>query len=181
MDDRGAPVSEQPQNVASSPSPARQVDPLKIQDFVRRLRDNQNFGLGLLGGLIGGLIGAVLWALVTALTKYEIGFMAIGVAFLVGFGVRTLGKGVDKSFGYLGAVLSLLGCAAGSFLASVAIISGQQHVDFLFALVRLAPHAFDILKATFTFIDLLFYGIALYFGYRYSFRQLTQAELANLT
>ena len=163
-----------------SPS-APQIDPLKFQDFVRRMRDGQNLGLGLFGGIIGGLIGAVLWAIITALSNYELGIMAIGVAFLVGFGVRTLGKGVDKTFGYLGAVLSLLSCAAGSFLAAVAIISRQQHVDFLFALGRLTPHAFDILKGSFTFIDLIFYAVALYFGYRYSFRQITHAELANLT
>ncbi|HXM19603.1 MAG TPA: hypothetical protein VN934_12470 [Candidatus Tumulicola sp.] len=163
------------------PSSAPQIDPFKFQDFVRRMRDGQNLGLGFLGGLIGGLIGAILWAIITALSNYELGIMAIGVAFLVGFGVRTLGKGVDKTFGYLGAVLSLLSCAAGSFLAAVAIASRQQHVDFLFALARLTPHAFDILKDSFTFIDLIFYAVALYFGYRYSFRQITHAELANLT
>jgi hypothetical protein len=36
------------------------------------------------------------------------------------------------------------------------------------------------LKAGFEPIDVLFYGIALYFGYRYSFRQIKMEELEKL-
>jgi hypothetical protein len=37
----------------------------------------------------------------------------------------------------------------------------------------------DLMKATFSPIDLLFYGIAVYEGYRFSFRQVTPEELAG--
>jgi len=58
-------------------------------------------------------IGAALWALITVATNYQIGFMALGVGFLVGHSVRAFGKGVDTGFGVLGAVLALAGCLAG--------------------------------------------------------------------
>ena len=33
--------------------------------------------------------------------------------------------------------------------------------------------AIELMSATFQVMDLLFYGLAVYFGYRYAFRQLT--------
>ena len=41
--------------------------------------------------------------------------------------------------------------------------------------------ALEILTETFSLFDLLFYGIAVYEGYRFSMRQLTDAELQSLT
>ena len=82
------------------------IDESKLQAFVARRRDAQNLGLGLLGGVIGAALGALAWAAVTALTQFQIGWMSIGVGFLTGVGVRILGKGVDKVFGYVGAALA---------------------------------------------------------------------------
>jgi hypothetical protein len=41
--------------------------------------------------------------------------------------------------------------------------------------------AMELLVATFSPMDLLFYGIAVYEGYHLSFRQVTDQELAELT
>lgn len=38
----------------------------------------------------------------------------------------------------------------------------------------------ELLRATFSPIDLLFYGLALYYGYKAAFRRITPAEQANL-
>ena len=135
----------------------------------------------MLGGAIGAALGALAWAAITALTQFRIGWMSIGVGFLTGFGVRVFGKGIDKIFGYIGALLSLVGCAAGNVLAAVMYISAHDHVPFTTLLMRTTPGiAWSILSATFSPIDLLFYGIALYFGYRYSFHRITAQELAAL-
>ncbi len=42
----------------------------------------------ILGGLIGGAAGVVIWVLVGYLSQYEVGWIAWGVGFLVGVGVR---------------------------------------------------------------------------------------------
>jgi hypothetical protein len=48
-------------------------------------------------------------------------------------------------------------------------------------LAHLTPNlAWRILTQGVNVIDLLFYGIALYFGYRYSFQRITSDELASL-
>jgi hypothetical protein len=41
--------------------------------------------------------------------------------------------------------------------------------------------AWDMIVADFSPIDLLFYGLGLYYGYRSSFHRITQEELASLT
>jgi hypothetical protein len=158
------------------------IDPVQLQAFIAKRRDAQNFGFGVLGGIIGAVIGAALWGGITAATDgRQIGFMAIGVGFLVGFGVRTLGKGIDKIFGVAGAVLSLAGCVAGNLLAVMIIYANQQNMPFAELAARMTPSAaWSMLTETFNFMDVIFYGIALYFGYTYSFHKITPEELQAL-
>ena len=137
--------------------------------------------MGIVGGIIAALIGAAAWAGVTVLTNYQIGWMAVGVGFIVGYAVRVLGKGLSKVYGVVGAVLALTGCLAGNLFSVCAVLSKQEAIPFFDLLSRLNPLIImDLMKATFSPIDLLFYGIAVYEGYRFSFRQITQEELAGL-
>jgi hypothetical protein len=107
--------------------------------------------------------------------------MAVGVGFLVGLTIRKLGKGIDNSFRIAGAVFSLLGCLAGNLLAVLIVYSQQESIPLFDLLSRLNPRiAVALLKATFDPIDLLFYGIAIYEGYRFSIRPITREELEKL-
>ncbi len=57
----------------------------------------------------------------------------------------------------------------------------SEHASFFSLLTRLNPSlAVALLQATFSPMDLLFYGIAVYEGYHFSFQPLTDAELARL-
>lgn len=150
--------------------PPTEFDQLRLQRQIRELRENQNLLLGLVGGIAGAALGATLWAIITALTKFQIGWMAVGVGFLVGYGIRILGKGLDPSFGYMGAAFSLLGCVAGNLLTVVIVVSSRQNVPLLDLLSRLDLQvSLQLLKATFHPLDALFYGIAVYEGYKLSF------------
>jgi hypothetical protein len=124
---------------------------------------------------------AGLWAIITASTGYQIGFMAVGVGFVVGYTIRLLGKGIDPVFGYAGSALALLGCVLGNILAASAILASQENVPFFDILAALDLRlAADLLVAWFSPIDVLFYGIAVYEGYKLSFRQLSEQELLDL-
>ena len=136
---------------------------------LQELRDNQSLPLGVLGGLGGGAIGAALWALITSLTGFQIGWMAVGVGFLVGGGVRLLGRGVDRTFGVTGAGLALAGCLAGNLLTFTVILARQYQMTLPAALSRLTPSlVLEMFRAWFSPMDLLFYAIAIYEGYRFS-------------
>jgi hypothetical protein len=145
------------------------------------LRDNQNLGAAIAGGLIGALIGAIVWAILTVVTKFEIGWEAVGVGFLVGFGVRKLGRGIDPVFGYVGAALSILGIALGNIVSAMMVIAADQHIPFMDIAMRMSPsNAWMLLTAGFSPIDALFYGLGIYYGYRYSFHRPTAQELSTL-
>jgi hypothetical protein len=168
---------EQPQ----TPAAAAQLDPQKFSLLLDRLRSEQNLPAGAVTGLLAALIGAVVWAAVTYVTHYQIGWMAVGVGFLVGYAVRLSGKGIDKTYGIIGAGLAFIGCALGNLLAICALVAKQENVSLLAILANLdLVAAGQILLETFQFMDLLFYGIAIYEGYKFSFRQITEQELATL-
>ena len=144
---------------AVAPPPARTTSPV----------DEQSLPMGLLAGLAAAAVGAGLWALVTVLTGYQIGWMAIGVGFLVGLAVRLAGKGTTSTFQVLGAVLALGGCLAGNLLTICIVAAGKLGVSMTQMVLGLTPDfVVDTMSATFSPIDLLFYGLAVYAGYKYS-------------
>jgi hypothetical protein len=157
------------------------VDPVILQAALHRLRFEQNLALAVLAGGAAALLGACVWAAITFATSFQIGWMAVGVGFLVGYAVRTFGKGIDKSFAIVGAAWSLAGCAVGNLLSVIGVISKQQNIPFFDILEKLNPEIVaSLMQATFSPMDLLFYGIAVYEGYRFSLRQITQGDLMKI-
>jgi Na+-driven multidrug efflux pump len=105
--------------------------------------------------------------------------MAIGVGFLVGFAVRAAGKGIDPVFGVVGAALALVGCVLGNLLMVLYFLADKEQLPFLDLLSRLDLDLVGrVMAATFDVMDIVFYGIAMYFGYKYAFRQVTNDKLA---
>jgi len=156
----------------------------EIKPLVPDRQPKQSLSMALVGGLAAAVVGAMVWAVITVATNYQIGWMAVGVGFLVGGAVRTLGRGSDKSFGYLGATMSVFGCLLGNLLSICAIVAGQEGLSPLAVVAHVGSHPAVIpaaLLATFRPLDLLFYAIAIYEGYRFSFRQVTNAELSRVT
>lgn len=165
------------------PQYVRELDPAKVQAFEESRQAEQNLGLAILAGSAAALLGAGLWAVITVVSDYQIGWMAIGVAFLVGWSVRTFGKGVQPVFGLVGAGLALAGCLAGNFFTIAAVIAREEAAPLsaVFMFLVLNPSVdLELLVRTFSPLDLLFYGLALYYGYKYSFRPVTAAERESL-
>lgn len=128
-----------------------------------------NFGLGLLAGLVAAVAGAIVWALITVTTKFQIGFMAIAVGFLVAWSVRTAGKGSSTAFGVLGAGCALFGCVLGNLLSVCGFVAAQRSMSVLNVVTKVLEDpslAGRLLQAGFREMDLVFYAIAMYEGYK---------------
>jgi hypothetical protein len=171
-----APAAENYYNPAQQALPGTPViQGNQVANYVEQIRHEENFGMALVAGSAAAMIGALLWGIITAVTNYRIGFMAMGIGVLVGFAVQKFGKGIDTKFGVAGAVLSLLGCMVGNILAVLLIVAQLEGVSFLTIFFNLGPGMMvTILQADFSPIDLLFYGLAIYEGYRFSFRRDTE-------
>ena len=158
------------------------VDELRLNKYMEERGERQSFSNGLLlGGGAAAALSAAIWATVTFTTGYQIGFMAIGVGFLVGYAVRIGGKGFEDRFGYLGGALALIGCLLGNLLATCAAISQQQTgMSFFDVILNLKlDFIVNIYKETFSPMDLIFYGLAVYEGYRFSFKPVTNEEVSQ--
>lgn len=118
-------------------------------------------GAALAAGAAAAAVGAVVWGTVTFVTDFQIGWMAVGVGAGVGVAMRRAGRGAGARLRKAAAVLALLGCLAGNLLATVAYVAGFTHVPYFQVLGALdLDAALDLMKATFSPMDLLFYGIA---------------------
>jgi len=150
----------------------------KLNTYLEKLKLEQNLPLAIGAGIATALVGAILWAIITVATKYQIGYMAIGIGFIVGFAVKLTGKGFDPVFGIVGGGLALLGCAIGNFLSVIGFYAAQESISFFSVLSHIELAAIpEIMMETTEPIDLLFYGIAVYAGYKFSFRQVTDEEV----
>jgi hypothetical protein len=107
--------------------------------------------------------------------------MAVGVGYVVGFVVGVAGKGVDTYFGIMGAALALAGCLLGNLGAACIQISQELEVPLMRVVSSLNTELLGaILTHWFGPIDLLFYGIALWVGYKGSFRKIGSEEIEEL-
>ncbi len=138
------------------------------QPAIGQIDDESNLLMGLIGGFIAMLAGAIVWGAIAYFTHYQIGWIAIGVGFLVGIAVRFFGKGKSLIFGVSGAVLALIGCVLGNLIFYSGIIAREQGASFLevFFLLLLSPAALlEVFTIAFDFMDILFYALAAYAGF----------------
>lgn len=145
------------------------------------LRLDQNLMMGITSGVVTGMALAILWAFLTVTTGYQIGYMAIGVGAGVGITVRFFGKGIDTIFGVWGAAVALFSCLAGDVLSIIGLVANDQNLGYfeVFKLLDFSLLPSAILESM-SFQSLIFYGIALTFGYKFSFRKITQQKLAAI-
>ncbi len=164
-----------PQPATEHPTTLSEPELLMAMD---RIRSRQNLGLAIVAGLLAMTAGAAIWAAATISTGYQIGWLAIIVGVLVGMAVRIAGNGIDRVFGITAALLSLLGCALGNLLTVAYFVAQAEGVPYFELLFELdLDRALQMLIANFNPMDLLFYLFAVYFGYRYAIREVTDVEL----
>ena len=127
--------------------------------------------LGTLGSIAGAVLGAIAWGAITAATHFQIGYMAVGVGILAGYGMRMLGGGRDRADGVIAGIVAFLGCVLGNLLTIVIDFAphdaAHRGIPDLTLLLLLNPKlAWFMLTANFNVMDVLFYALAVYAGYR---------------
>jgi hypothetical protein len=138
------------------------------QPAIEQLEDQPNLLMGLIGGFIAMLVSAIIWGAITYFTEYQIGWMSIGVGFLVGVAIKFFGKGKTVIFGISGAVLALIGCLFGNLIFYSGFIAREESVSFLevFFLILPNPAALiEVFTIFFDFRDIFFYALAAYAGF----------------
>ncbi len=84
--------------------------------------------------------------------------------------MRSAGKGRLPVYGYIGAVLALVGCVLGDLLTDCNLAATQMGVPVFEVIKRLTPSlAFSALQEGFGVLDVLFYVLAAMAAYRNAF------------
>lgn len=158
-----------------------EIDPAKYDQWMNQLRAEQSLLSGVLAGLAAAIISAALWAAISVATGYQIGYLAVAIGFLVGFAVRIFGKGLDPVYGYVGGGLALFGCAFGNLLTISYFVAEMLEIGFFEFLTSMNVELVTtMMTESFAPMDLLFYGIAIYEGYKFAFRSISEDELNQL-
>lgn len=145
-----------------------------------QLLAEENLPVAVVSGLIASLVGAAVWSAVSVATGYQIGYMAIGMGFLVGFAMR-LGKGIRPVFGVIGAALALLGCILGDFFSIIGFVAKEYDVSYMETLRNIDyKEVISAMEQNLISMTILFYGMALYEGYKLSFRKQKQPESGKI-
>jgi hypothetical protein len=142
--------------------------PASATSFVTPAAPSSNLPLGIGAGGCAAVIGAVVWAGIAYATGYVIGYIAIGIGFLVGLAIRKFGRGTTQVYGLAGGALALAGCLLGDLFTGIAMASKNLSVSMMTVFENLPP---DIILSMIKEQDpmgWIIYGIAVYAGFKYS-------------
>ncbi|MBS0375759.1 MAG: hypothetical protein JSR73_14365 [Proteobacteria bacterium] len=127
-------------------------------------------GAAIGAGVASAVLGGLLWAAVVVATNYKTGIMAIVVGIIAGWVVQRVGRSGAAPLGIVGAACALLGCVLGTLFTATWFIAQETGTGVGATLAQvLAPaHAVSIVTRSFSAMDVLFYGIAVYEGYKFA-------------
>lgn len=130
----------------------------------------------MLYAVIACIVGAAAWGLISVSTGYPDRIYGYRYRFSGGFR-HAAGKGIRPVFGIIGATLALLSCVLGDFFSIIGYIAkdyDMSYTDVLFG----ADYAeiFSLMTENLASMTILFYGFAVYEGYKFSFRAQNQPE-----
>jgi hypothetical protein len=127
-----------------------------------------NFIRGILCCSAAGALGSLVWILIAAFTGYSIGWIAVGIGFLVGL-ASGFGDRSNPMTQISAVIISLLSVTAGMYLGAIANFAhtNPENIGF-FTLLSNIGLDFELLKEVHSPISILFYGIAAYQSWKMS-------------
>jgi len=133
--DRNSIVTKLTDNMGVNNSDATQIVTLTYAKL-RKTADEEEFSFGMLlpaliGGLVAAVVGGIIWGMVVITTDYEIGYMAVGIGFLTGYGVVlfTSGrKGVPLQV--IAVAASIVGIAIGKYVTFFQAVKGYVSQEY---------------------------------------------------
>jgi len=93
-----------------------------------RSKATGNFGLAIFAGLAASVFGSLVWMGIALATGWQVDFLALGVAVLVGGAIHLNGKGSHLLYGVLGIFFTFLGCLVGEI--GVAIVQSSSNLGW---------------------------------------------------
>jgi hypothetical protein len=135
-------------------------------------RASGGLALGVAVGTLAALAGAVLWTVLVVVTGYELGLASVAIGFLVGQAIAST-RSTHRALPAIGALLALSGCLIGNVLTDAHFFGQVSGWGTFEALTKMISHpdlGRQVLDAGFEPIDVVFWAIAAYEGYKLTAR-----------
>lgn len=134
--------------------------------------NNPSMGMALVLGMLAAVVAGVVWFAFSVLTGYQIGYIAIGVGYLIGKAV-IWGSGGKRGMPLqiMSAVITLLTLFISQYFITVYYIRQylQEHISeypgYAGQWFFVAPFDPDIISAIFSPMGLLIWAVGIYFAY----------------
>jgi hypothetical protein len=157
--------------------------PTRVQNYQAAQYDegghtgSERFIPAVIVGAVAAVACALLWGGISAAIGGQIGWMAVGVGAVVGVSVRFAGNGNTAKFGLLGAGFSVLAIIIGNLFMVAVVAANSQEINpdglsaitILFNVLLSPALVFEIMKEIFAPVDIIFYALAIYFGFKTAF------------
>ena len=136
---------------------------------------NPNIPFAIGAGIIGAILGGIVWYLIALSTGMEIGYISLGLGYLVGFGVYF---GAGKKRGHQLQIISAIIALVAIFITERFIFNHalneyiQSHLSMFPNVLPGDTVSLPLFDATFleslvTPIGLLIYALGIYFAYKF--------------
>ncbi|HEY5916813.1 MAG TPA: hypothetical protein VIU13_05405 [Chryseolinea sp.] len=146
-----------------------------------QLQQQQDLPKAIAAGVFVAILCSVVWAAIALWTTLISSGLAILLGVAVGLSMRHAGKGIDTSFAISGAVISLLGCLLGNFLAIIGFIAGENELGYFETLIGFDySYLPDVMIETFAIIHLVFYFLAASFAFSISRQAVTEKDIKEM-
>ena len=167
-----------PEAPMTEPNPVPALDPEDRLRAMEIVRLSQRLVPALVAGSVAALAGTALWAVITVFTHHEIAWFAIGLGWLVGITVRWQGRGFERRYAILGATLAFLSVFIGKYFTLIGLDCQESGRSFGETLTTIPVDVvLGAMRKNFDPLDLLFYGLALWCGWKYSRREVSDDEI----
>lgn len=133
---------------------------------------NPNMAMASILGLLAAVIAGFAWFLLTVLTKYQIGYVAIGVGFIIAYAVMWgAGQKRGVSLQILSAVITIVTLLISQYV--IVLYYFRQYLlthkadfpDYNGQWFFVSPFHPDVLSGMFSPMGLLIWAIGIYFAY----------------
>ena len=95
--------------------------------------------------------------------------------------MRFFGKGIDQIFGISGAIIALLSCVLGNLFSILGFVAIYEDLSYFETFIGFDySYSFELLMEAASPMDFVFYAIAAFEGYKFSFRKFTEKDLYDL-
>lgn len=139
-----------------------------VEKYFKAETKNPNIIMALILGSISGVVAGVIWYYLSILTGYQIGYVAIGVGFIIGWAV-VIGSGNKRGMGLqlMSAVITLV-----TLFVSEYFITLHYILQYMLKLPGYSGELFfpspfepSMLESIISPMGLLIWGIGIYFAY----------------